>query len=402
MPELLVHHWWNDSYRLVDLIDLAHWAHSAASVGVRIVQPNELNNKARAWYTLCGRTGLLPDAGHTTARCTPIAVRGLVRGGTIDDARRAITPVLNRHGFAKVVTLRRIHEPARDHSERMMIRLLMLQAHFLALRMHPRLIELLQMVLDKLPQRFVAVHLRQELDILAISGCIDSTDPRHAAAEKVIMNWGGWHSKPLAGARKMRARFRNSTSAMRDAGKCGVSASAVRELLDAIGTPKGTAVYVCGQREGLESLSTSARYNVWTNMLVLPPAVWTQYQHHASLLALLDVAVSTRASLFISARGNFDRAVLSRRALRGRRSLDSHDAYFGAKRNEASGKVSFSQHVRHAFVSTDLNSRSRPLNAKERYKPYQVYENPMPTAHACGGLLHLTNGLNETHFEHTY
>ena len=38
---------------------------------------------------------------------------------------------------------------------------------------------------------------------------------------------------------------------------------------------------------------------------------------YTSFLAMLDAAVSTRAQAFLSARGNFDRAVVARRALRG-------------------------------------------------------------------------------------
>ena len=98
---------------------------------------------------------------------------------------------------------------------------------------------------------------------------------------------------------------------MTAAGKCGVSAQAVLELLMAMEVPHGSAVYVCGANDGLEPLKT--RYQAWTQREVLPPAMLAMYRTHASLLALLDVSVSAHASMFISARGNFDRAVISRR-----------------------------------------------------------------------------------------
>ena len=77
-----------------------------------------------------------------------------------------------------MTTLKRIHEPVSDPEWRMTIRMLHLHAHFYALRWHPTVRMLFRTVLRALPQTYVAVHLRQELDILAISGCIDRADPR--------------------------------------------------------------------------------------------------------------------------------------------------------------------------------------------------------------------------------
>lgn len=153
---------------------------------------------------------------------------------------------------------------------------------------------------------------------------------------------------------------------MRAHGKCGVSASAVAELLAALapigrveawawhqqtgvdaamaGTatratttatataggsvggvttvPAGSAVYVCGQREGLEPL-TLAGFKVWTQADVLSQAAAKKWKGHNAFLGLLDAAISTRARVYIAARGNFDRAVTAKRALRGLVTVDS-------------------------------------------------------------------------------
>ena len=133
-------------------------------------------------------------------------------------------------------------------------------------------------------------------------------------------------------------KFGNASS-MRSAGKCGVSAAAVAELLQAIASnstragsvPAGSAVYICGQRDGLEPLAR-AGFRVWTQRDVLPAAELRRWAGHASFFALLDAAISTRARVFVAARGNFDRTVTARRALRGRSTLDSHDIYFAARK----------------------------------------------------------------------
>ena len=78
-------------------------------------------------------------------------------------------------------------------------------AHFLALREHRAIRALVAKVVRALPTDFVAVHLRQELDILAISGCISKADSRYKQAERVIANWGGWSARPLRGAVRRRA-----------------------------------------------------------------------------------------------------------------------------------------------------------------------------------------------------
>ena len=333
LPELLVHLWWNDSLRLSSLIDVAHWRRSAAQIGVRVVEPEELGGDVAAWYAQCGRRGPLPDPGRTSAACRPHHV-SLPKGGSLVDAVRLVAPVLRTHGMVTVTTLKRMHEPVANAAERMPIRLMHLFAHFIALREHEEILRVVGTALKALPRSYVAVHIRQELDVLAISGCINSSDTRFAAAEQVIRQWGGWAARPLRGAVARRAEFADSTSAMRAAGVCGVSASAMAELLTALApsdVPPG-AVYVCGARDGLEPLSR-AGFDVWTQRRVLSEAEWRRWGGHASFLALLDAAISTRARVFVAARGNFDRTVIAKRALRGRSTIESHDVYFAARRS---------------------------------------------------------------------
>ena len=85
---------------------------------------------------------------------------------------------------------------------------------------------------------------------------------------------------------------------MREAGKCGVGADAVRELLGALGVAKGSAVYVAGQSEGLEPLA--AAYRVRTQRDVLTPADAKTYAAHPSFRALLDAALAVRADVYVA------------------------------------------------------------------------------------------------------
>ena len=80
------------------------------------------------------------------------------RGGTVDDARAAYRPVLEKHGFAMGVTLKRIHQPPRDPAEHMTVRMLMAHAHFRALRENPRSPAALSHVLTATNCRSLTVH----------------------------------------------------------------------------------------------------------------------------------------------------------------------------------------------------------------------------------------------------
>ena len=89
-------------------------------------------------------------------------------------------------------------------------------------------------ILRALPRDYVAVHIRQELDVLAISGCVGKDNPRYEEAEAVIRNWGGWDSSPLKGAREYRKRF-GTTEGIERKGLCGVAPERAAVVLKAAG-----------------------------------------------------------------------------------------------------------------------------------------------------------------------
>lgn len=443
VPERLVHHFWNDSLRVPELLDIPHWRRSAAAANVHTVAPEELTGDVAAWYAQCGRKGDLPDSGKESKACARFHV-ALPRGGTVRSARDAILPMLRRYGMVAVNTLKRLHEPMLTRAdgdpmgdEDLATSMLFVHAHFVALREHREIRKLVGRVLRKLPSRFVAVHLRQELDILAISGCIGPSDPHHATAERIIANWGGWGSKPLRGAVALRQRFHNSTELMRANGKCGVSATAVAELLTALqpgpdngasgngadgngaggsgaaGTfgaagplatgslatgplvPPRSAVYVCGQRDGLEPLA-AAGFAVWTQRDVLSASERTRWGGHASFLGLVDAAISTRAAVYVAAKGNFDRSVTAKRELRGKGTIDSHGVYFAGKRAVQGFRRYVRQTVRMQQLALAARARGAveeavikgvPKGPRTKKRRQQVYDDPLPTVQACGARL---------------
>ena len=264
VPELLVHHVWRDPARLSELIDVPHWKLSAAARGVNVVDPEELTGNASAVYERCGRKGPLPNAGRVSSSCGPYHV-SLIRGGTIDAAVSQIRPKLSEHGFVTVTTLSRLHTPVKDPTRRMQHRLAFVHAHYVALRQSPA-IRTAVSLLSGLPTRFVSLHLRQEIDTLAISGCICKDDPRYEQSERIIARWGGWGSDSLRGAVEQRAKFGNSTSAMRKAGKCGVDAASIVKVLRALVPGAGRSV-ACVAPPHPSSLNRSTACHA-------PPSPW--------------------------------------------------------------------------------------------------------------------------------
>ena len=104
VPERLVHHYWNDSLRVPQLIDVPHWRKAAAAVNIHTVAPEELTGDVAAWYAQCGRKGNLPDPGKVSEECRKYEVN-LEKGGCIESARRVILPRLQATGFVTTKTL---------------------------------------------------------------------------------------------------------------------------------------------------------------------------------------------------------------------------------------------------------------------------------------------------------
>ena len=369
IPALLIHHYWNDTFVFGELFDEGSWIDRAKSgLGVEVVRPSELTGEERSWYERCAKAPSVPDPGRLTTECKKTHAN-LKYDNSVDEAVAMIQPILARGGMATAVTLKRIDGPRRDPAVDLVTAVARAYAHFSALRPHPTVRELAGRIVAKLPDGFIAVHIRQELDTLALSGCIYEGHPQFEQAEATIRNWGGWDSRPLEAARSNRRKY-GGEAALRRAGKCGVDVHTLVGILDALETPSGTAIYVAGsstEAGTLGPLSRKGKYSVWTKETVLgPTGLLAPYANHASFLSLVDAEVSTAAELFVTARGNFDRAVVARRLLRHGRSVDSH-AVFGRRRNGDMGGLG--EHLRSVGMRPPRSNLS--------------YTNPLPVQARC-------------------
>ena len=77
--------------------------------------------------------------------------------------------------------------------------------------------------------------------------------------------------------------------------------------------------------------------------------------------------------------------MIAQRALRHRASVDSHDVYYGAKRDAVFGVKGKPTTFADAVAKRTSKQKLGLLAGKA--KPHQVYDNPVPTVRACGRLL---------------
>ena len=148
--------------------------------------------------------------------------------------------------------------------------------------------------------------------------------------------------------------------------------------------PSGSAIYVCGQLEGLEPL-TRAGYTVYTQRDVLAPATMAMWENHASMRALFDVAVSTRAHLFIAAQGNFDRAVRSLRNLHGRPTVRAHQVYYSSGAETL--KLRLARAVRSELKQQHMPQIGQAGTSEINGPNIHPFADPVPIIEACGSRL---------------
>lgn len=239
--------------------------------------------------------------------------------GSFDIARSVALPVLQTHRHVSIVTMRRLDSPVSDLRLRTTIRFLQCHAHFNALTVHFLIQRDIDTILAMLPKHFIAVHVRQELDVLAYSGCIGKNDARYAEAESLISGWGGWQSRSLAVARKNLKQY-GSTEKLREAGKCQIDESQVCDLLGYIGVRPQIHVYVASNTADIDVFARAGYHPVTKDLLggKVPLASTTSFARHMSFRSLVDAGVCEASAIYVAAKGNFDRAVRSRRILRGK------------------------------------------------------------------------------------
>ena len=385
VPELLVHHWWNDSFRFEELFDEQYFVQQMRRIGVPTVTHRELpNGFVRGWYKECMRAPRTPDSGRISKVCARHRVSPTKKVSSFKKmAEMVVAKGWEEYGVVHLDVLDRLNRDIDPEPLEPALRFIQCFANYRALRPIAPVRSVVSFITKALPPDVVAVHLRQELDTLAISGCVSAGEPRYAEAEAVIAAWGGWGAAPMRGATE-NLKKHGSAGELRRLGKCGVGPSQAVEVLKAAGFYGGAAadergkrpatVYLAGGDEHQVRAFESFGYVVREKHALIsqgvrasgqdPRPVLERLKRHASVGAFIDAEVAARAAVYLYAKGNFDRVVRGLRARRNLPSAATHLYFPCFERGDLEEKV-----AKHLRMRADSEVRD---GAKE----IAVYHNP--------------------------
>ncbi|XP_047965590.1 O-fucosyltransferase 38-like isoform X3 [Salvia hispanica] len=196
------------------------------------------------------------------------------------------------------------------------------RALYHALRFSPSIESLGKKLVERLrsrAQRYIALHLRYEKDMLSFTGCtygltVAESEELRTMREKT----SHWKVKNI-----------NPTE-QRDAGLCPLTPKEVGIFLKALGYPPSTLIYIAaGEIYGGDShLSelTSLFPNIVSKEMLATPKELKDFSNHASQTAALDYIISIESDIFVpSHSGNMARAVEGHRRFLGHRKTITPD-----------------------------------------------------------------------------
>ncbi|XP_057791684.1 O-fucosyltransferase 38 isoform X2 [Salvia miltiorrhiza] len=196
------------------------------------------------------------------------------------------------------------------------------RALYHALRFSPSIESLGKKLVERLrsrAQRYIALHLRYEKDMLSFTGCtygltVAESDELRLMREKT----SHWKVKNI-----------NPTE-QRDAGFCPLTPKEVGIFLKALGYPPSTLIYIAaGEIYGGDthlSELTSRFPNIVSKEMLATKEELNGFSNHASQTAALDYIVSVESDIFIpSYSGNMARAVEGHRRFLGHRKTITPD-----------------------------------------------------------------------------
>ncbi|XP_042488567.1 rhamnogalacturonan I rhamnosyltransferase 1-like [Macadamia integrifolia] len=168
------------------------------------------------------------------------------------------------------------------------------RVNFQALKFTPQIEALGHKLIQIIQERgtFVALHLRYEMDMLAFSGCTQGcTDEEAEELKRMRYAYPWWREKEIV------------SSERRSQGLCPLTPEEAALVLQALGIPKETQIYIAsgeiyGSRRRLAALRAVFPRIVKKEML-LDPKDLQQFQNHSSQMAALDFMVSVASDLFI-------------------------------------------------------------------------------------------------------
>ncbi|XP_027076477.1 O-fucosyltransferase 38 [Coffea arabica] len=196
------------------------------------------------------------------------------------------------------------------------------RALYHALRFSPAIENLGKKLVERLrsrAERYIALHLRYEKDMLSFTGCTHGLTEAEAEELRVMRhNTNHWKIKNI-----------NATE-QRIGGLCPLTPKEVGIFLQALGYPPSTLIYIAageiyGGSVHLSEL-TSRFPNIVYKEALASKGELQAFSHHASQSAALDYIISIESDVFIpSHSGNMARAVEGHRRFLGHRKTITPD-----------------------------------------------------------------------------
>ncbi|KAF5740197.1 hypothetical protein HS088_TW11G00263 [Tripterygium wilfordii] len=195
------------------------------------------------------------------------------------------------------------------------------RACYEALRFAPHIEAMGKLLVDRMRSYgpYISLHLRNEKDMLAFSGCTYGLSPEEAEELRIIREkTGHWRDKDI------------DSNQQRSKGHCPLIPKEVGIFLKALGYPSSTPIYIAsGEIYGGDSRMADlrSRYPLLmskeklTSVEELEPFI-----NHATQMAALDYIVSVKSDVFIPTYdGNMARLVEGHRRYEGHRKTISPD-----------------------------------------------------------------------------
>ncbi|KAL8528925.1 hypothetical protein ACS0TY_006408 [Phlomoides rotata] len=196
------------------------------------------------------------------------------------------------------------------------------RALYHALRFSPSIENMGKKLVERLQsraERYIALHLRYEKDMLSFTGCTYGLTDAESGELKIMRDkTSHWKVKNI------------DSKEQRVGGLCPLTPKEVGLFLKALGFPPSTLIYIAaGEIYGgdvhLSELTSRFPNIVFKEMLATPEEL-KSFSNHASQTAALDYVVSVESDIFIpSHSGNMARAVEGHRRFLGHRKTITPD-----------------------------------------------------------------------------